>query len=828
MSARSAKFMYRSGNAGASGDLSVEYGTDLGALTRLEDKIRLLSDDLESEREMRQRIEREKAELQIQVMSLSERLEEAEGSSESVVEMNKKRDSELAKLRKLLEDVHLESEETAHHLRQKHQAAIQEMQDQLDQVQKAKNKSDKEKQKFQAEVFELLAQLETANKEKLTAMKTVEKLEYTVHELNIKIEEINRTVIELTSQKTRLSQENTELIKEVHEHKMQLDNANHLKQQLAQQLEDTKHRLEEEERKRASLENHAHTLEVELESLKVQLDEESEARLELERQLTKANGDAASWKSKYEAELQAHADEVEELRRKMAQKISEYEEQLEALLNKCSSLEKQKSRLQSEVEVLIMDLEKATTHAQQLEKRVAQLEKLNLDLKNKLEEVTMLMEQAQKEARAKAAELQKLQHEYEKLRDQRDALARENKKLTDDLAECKVFRHHDAHRRSTNRRSKSNDWRTREKSYLLPTKKRKPYANKRRLRINDLPSWLKYDTITRNVWHRKRKKSKHLENNIKSRSNSLICDLKLKLNKPRSHDRRNIKLKSLNWNCHWMLPIKPILIYRKQSKNKPYKLRSFKHTMMRRQSNHCTGSSIGSHPKTMPSVTSRAGRAKNRFGTSESCQTTSRTIAGSCRKSTYHHQCSCFSKQIGIGIRCSTKRLRSPQRTQNFTSTETYHAQIYQGLISGGTGTISENGDRKEIFGARSSYPTCPYRRGRSQCFGWRTCHCTGEQNSCDRSGRGTKTTRDGKNAKKRSSTQGIVGAKRGGPQTNPIASRNGRQNERKGQSLTTNARTGGNEPTKSDSCSTLPTIGSCRSSGSSIKSIVHPCQTPF
>lgn len=42
----------------------------------------------------------------------------------------------------------------------------------------------------------------------------------------------------------------------------------------------------------------------------------------------------------------------------MQAKITEYEEQLEALLNKCSSLEKQKSRLQSEVEVLIMDLEK--------------------------------------------------------------------------------------------------------------------------------------------------------------------------------------------------------------------------------------------------------------------------------------------------------------------------------------------------------------------------------------------------------------------------------------------------------------------------------------
>lgn len=113
----------------------------------------------------------------------------------------------------------------------------------------------------------------------------------------------------------------------------------------------------------------------------------------------------------------------------MQQKITEYEEQLEALLNKCSSLEKQKSRLQSEVEVLIMDLEKATTHAQALEKRCSQLEKLNLDLKNKVEEVSILLENTQKELRIKIQDLQKLSHEYEKLREQKDALARENKKL---------------------------------------------------------------------------------------------------------------------------------------------------------------------------------------------------------------------------------------------------------------------------------------------------------------------------------------------------------------------------------------------------------------
>ena len=85
-------------------------------------------------------IEREKTDLTVQLMGLSDRLDEAEGGAEHVIEANKKRDSELAKLRKLLEDVHLESEETCHHLRQKHQAAITEFQDQCDQLQKAKNR----------------------------------------------------------------------------------------------------------------------------------------------------------------------------------------------------------------------------------------------------------------------------------------------------------------------------------------------------------------------------------------------------------------------------------------------------------------------------------------------------------------------------------------------------------------------------------------------------------------------------------------------------------------------------------------------------------------
>ncbi|XP_055937969.1 paramyosin-like isoform X2 [Argiope bruennichi] len=371
-------------------------------------------------------------------MQITERLEEAEGSSESQVEMNKKRDSELSKLRKLLEDVHLESEETAHHLRKKHQEAIAEMQDQLDIANKNRQRVEKEKQKFQSEVYDLLAQVESAQKERLTAQKTVEKLEVTIHEMNVRIEELNRTVTEVTAQRSRLSSENSDLMKEVQELKVSLDNTNHIKTQIATQLEDLRRKYEDEERRRSALEQTVHTLEMEVESYKVQLDEETEMKIDLERQLVKVNGECATYKTKYETECLAHADEVEELRRKIAQKTSEYEEQLEVLLNKCSSLEKAKSRLQSEVEVLVMDLEKATSHVQVLEKRIVQIEKINVELKTKVEELTVVLDTTQRDLRGKVADLQKAQHENEKLRDQIAALTRENKKLTDELNDAKA------------------------------------------------------------------------------------------------------------------------------------------------------------------------------------------------------------------------------------------------------------------------------------------------------------------------------------------------------------------------------------------------------
>ncbi|GLG92508.1 Paramyosin, short form [Gryllus bimaculatus] len=378
-------YTYRS-TGGGPAEVSIEYSADLSALSRLEDKIRLLQDDLESEREFRQR-----------------------------VEVNRRRDTELTKLRKLLEDVHLESEETANLLRKKHHEIVVDFQDQIDQLSKLKGKAEKEKARFQQEVYELLAQLESSNKEKLISIKQSEKLEITVRELS----------------------ENIELVKEVQDLKVNIENATYLKSQLAGQLEDARRRLEDDERRRTTLEATLHQVEIELESVRVQLEEESEARLDLERQLTRANGEVATFRSKWETEAAARVEEVEDLRRKYTARIQEQEEHIESLVVKVNNLEKQKSRLQSEVEVLIIDLEKANNTARELQKRVESLERINIDIKTRLEETIALYEASQRDVRNKQTEIQRLTHELDKTREQKEALTRENKKLSDDLHDSK-------------------------------------------------------------------------------------------------------------------------------------------------------------------------------------------------------------------------------------------------------------------------------------------------------------------------------------------------------------------------------------------------------
>jgi len=81
-----------SGNVTTHTDVQVSgsSSSESSAMRRYAEQIRVLQEDLESEMQLRRRVEHEKQQFQMQIISLSERLTEAESGSESQLEINRK------------------------------------------------------------------------------------------------------------------------------------------------------------------------------------------------------------------------------------------------------------------------------------------------------------------------------------------------------------------------------------------------------------------------------------------------------------------------------------------------------------------------------------------------------------------------------------------------------------------------------------------------------------------------------------------------------------------------------------------------------------------
>ena len=109
-------------------------------IKELQQKLDESHEEVETERQGKSKAEKQRSDISRELEELSQRLEEAGGATTAQLDLNKKRESELAKLRRDLEEANLQHEATVAQLRKKHQDAVNEMGEQIDQLQKAKNK----------------------------------------------------------------------------------------------------------------------------------------------------------------------------------------------------------------------------------------------------------------------------------------------------------------------------------------------------------------------------------------------------------------------------------------------------------------------------------------------------------------------------------------------------------------------------------------------------------------------------------------------------------------------------------------------------------------
>ncbi|XP_068524442.1 myosin-6, partial [Anas acuta] len=344
-------------------------------LKELQARLEELEEELEVERTARAKAEKLRAELGRELEELSERLEEAGGATTAQVELNKKREAEFQKLRRDLEEATLQHEATAAALRKKHADGAAELAEQVDNLQRVKQKLEKEKSELRLELDDVASNLEQLLKAKATLEKTCRSLEDQLSEQRSKAEETQRAVTELGAQRARLQTENGELSRQLEEKEVFITQLTRGKLSYSQQLEDLKRQLEEEAKAKNALAHALQSARHDCDLLREQYEEEAEAKAELQRGLSKANSEVAQWRTKYETDAIHRTEELEEAKRKLAQRLQEAEEAVEAANAKGASLEKTKQRLQSEIEDLTGDLEKANAAAAGLDKRQRNFEK---------------------------------------------------------------------------------------------------------------------------------------------------------------------------------------------------------------------------------------------------------------------------------------------------------------------------------------------------------------------------------------------------------------------------------------------------------------------
>merc|ERR1712045_179322 len=120
-------------------------------------RVEELEEELEAERQARAKAERQRSDLAREIEQLGERLDEAGGATSAQIEMNKKREAEVVKLRKDLEEANIQHEAVLGNLKRRHQDAIQEMSEQVDQLQKLKSKIEKDKNHIMHEITDARA-----------------------------------------------------------------------------------------------------------------------------------------------------------------------------------------------------------------------------------------------------------------------------------------------------------------------------------------------------------------------------------------------------------------------------------------------------------------------------------------------------------------------------------------------------------------------------------------------------------------------------------------------------------------------------------------------
>merc|ERR1712087_269854 len=402
-------------------------------IKELQSRSEELDEELTWERTNRAKAEKSRSMLKKDLEDLGSRLEEAGANTATQVELNKKREAELGRLKGELEELNIAHEGTLAALRMKHNNTMAELGENIDGLNGNKIKAEKDKAGMERDLQETRGTLEDAIRAKAEMDKNGKLLQGSIADSHTKLDEMARALNEADSQRKRLDVEKQDLERQIEEGEGALANLNKNKISLTTQLEDTKRLGDAEARDRSSMLAKFKNLTTELEGLREKIEDEHNKKSDALKALSKAQAEIQLWRSKFETEGLGRVDELEGSRNKLQARIQEAEEAVEALQQKIANAEKSKGRMATDLEEISLDYERTHAAAIISEKRGRNFDKVVGEWKSKADDVAAEVEASQKECRNYNSELFRLRAAHDETIEQLDVVKRENKNLADEI-----------------------------------------------------------------------------------------------------------------------------------------------------------------------------------------------------------------------------------------------------------------------------------------------------------------------------------------------------------------------------------------------------------
>merc|ERR1712158_152527 len=173
----------------------------------LQGRLEEVDEELAIERQNRAKAEKNRSLLSRDIEDLGQRLEDAGNNTATQIELNKKRESELAKLKGELEESNISHEGTLAALRQKHNNNMAEMGENIDGLNKMKAKSEKDKSGMERDLQEARAGLDEVMRERANHERNGKLTQGLIVEAHQKLDEMARALNEADSSKKKLTVE---------------------------------------------------------------------------------------------------------------------------------------------------------------------------------------------------------------------------------------------------------------------------------------------------------------------------------------------------------------------------------------------------------------------------------------------------------------------------------------------------------------------------------------------------------------------------------------------------------------------------------------------